>query len=113
MNAVTIVQITPTELEILIANTIRSVLATQESEPPEETDRWLDIKELSEYLPDKLSVPTLYGKVHTRTIPYHKKSKKLYFLKSEIDSWLKDGRNKTSYEVAEDAKQWLKRRGGK
>ncbi|MDR1342763.1 MAG: helix-turn-helix domain-containing protein [Prevotellaceae bacterium] len=39
----------------------------------------------------KLSIRLTYQ----RSIPYHKKGKKLMFLKSEIDNWLKEGRRKT------------------
>ena len=109
MDAVTITQITPPELETLIENILKKTLASQVKEPTEEPDRWMDIKELAEYLPDKLSVPTIYGKVHRREIPYHKNSKKLYFLKSEIDLWLKQGRQLTNAEAGAEAVRFLKR----
>ena len=39
MQAVTITQITPPELEALIENSIKKVLSTQQAEQPAETDR--------------------------------------------------------------------------
>jgi len=111
MNAVTITQITPSELEVLIEKAVSKTLAALDREPAPDPERWYDIKELSEYLPDKLSVPTIYGKVHRREIPYHKNSKKLYFLKSEIDDWLRSGRQLTNAETEAEAKKFLKRRG--
>jgi tmRNA-binding protein len=36
----------------------------------------------------------VYAWIGQRSIPYHKKGKKLMFLKSEIDSWLKEGSGK-------------------
>jgi len=111
MNAVTITQITPTELEILIEKAVSKTLAALEREPAPDPERWFDIHELAGYLPDKPAVPTIYGYVHRRTIPYHKKSKKLYFLKSEIDDWLRSGRQLTNTEAEAAAVRILKRRG--
>ena len=50
--------------------------------------KWLNIDDLCEYLPDKPAKQTVYGWVCKKKIPYHKKGKKLQFLKSEIDRWL-------------------------
>ena len=45
----------------------------------------LDINEVSNYL--KMSVPTIYGRVHRKTIPYYKKGRKLIFKKSDLDKY--------------------------
>lgn len=113
MQAVTITQITPPELETLIENSIRKVLSVQQNDQPTETDRWFDLNELCDYLPDKPAKPTVYGWVHTGFIPCHKGAKKLRFLKSEIDFWLKSGKQKTNAELASEAENYLKRKGGK
>ncbi|MBK8451686.1 MAG: hypothetical protein IPL42_17400 [Saprospiraceae bacterium] len=47
------------------------------------------------------------------TIPAHKGNKKLRFLKSEIDTWLKQGRKKTFAETAKEAEQYCKTKRGK
>ena len=52
---------------------------------------WLNISELCEYLPDKPALPTVYGWVGQRQIPFRKNGKKLRFLRSEIDKWLLNG----------------------
>jgi len=62
-------------------------------------DRWFDLNKLIEYDPEKRTKPTFYRYVHNRTIPFHKKGRKLIFLKSEIDDWLKAGRVKTGSEI--------------
>lgn len=67
------------------------------------TKQWLNIDELCEYLPEKPAKPTIYTRVGKRSIPYHKQGKKLYFLKSEIDEWLKAGRKKTVSEIQSEA----------
>lgn len=66
-------------LENLISNVVSSI--------PDEI-QWLDINALCEYLPDKPAKQTVYGWVCNKSIPYHKKGKKLQFLKNEIDQWL-------------------------
>lgn len=84
------------------------------SEPHIETDQWFDLAELCNYLPDKPAKATVYGWVHARLIPCHKGQKKLRFLKSEIDAWLKRGRKKTNAEAASEAEAYLqskKKRG--
>jgi excisionase family DNA binding protein len=111
MQAVTITQITPPELETLIENSIKKVLSTQ-NEQPTETDRWFDLTELCQYHPDKPTKQTVYGWVNAGLIPVHKGGKKLRFLKSEIDNWLKQGRKKTLAETASQADTYLKKKGG-
>ncbi|HAQ18431.1 MAG TPA: DNA-binding protein [Prolixibacteraceae bacterium] len=70
-------------------------------------DCWFDLNELVEYDPEKRSKATFYGYVHERAIPFHKRGKKITFLKSEIDFWLKSGRRKTFLETAVEADQFL------
>lgn len=80
-----------------------------------EADHWFNLKELCEYLPDKPTKATLYSWVSTGSIPVHKSSKKLRFLKSEIDEWLMQGRKKTLVEIQVEAAAYLqsKTKGGK
>lgn len=113
MQAVTITQITPPELETLIENSIKKVLSNQQTEKRTELDQWFDLTELCQYIPDKPSKATVYGWVNAGVIPVHKGGKKLRFLKSEIDNWMKQGRRKTLSEIAGEAEQYLskKKRG--
>jgi excisionase family DNA binding protein len=90
MVAVTITQINPDELELLIENAVKKVLIDLKEFKQIETDIWFDLRQLCEYLSDKPSKATVYGWVNTKTIPVHKGGKKLRFLKSEIDNWLKN-----------------------
>jgi excisionase family DNA binding protein len=96
MQAVTIVQITPDELQTIIIDCVNACLRNYknfESEKISE-DKWFNLKELCEYIPDRPSKPTVYGWVNSSKIPVHKGGKKLRFLKSEIDAWLKEGTKK-------------------
>ena len=91
---------------------IKRLLLEKSIEKPTETDCWFDLKELCIYHPDKPSKPTVYGWVNSGIIPVHKGGKKLRFLKSEIDTWLKQGRIKTLAETANEAETYLKKKGG-
>lgn len=42
---------------------------------------------------------TLYGYCQKNTIPHHKKNGRLFFFKSEIIDWIKQGKRKTITEV--------------
>lgn len=71
-------------------------------------DRWFDIDEVIEYMPDHPSKSAIYTWSSQHYIPCHKKGKKLQFLKSEIDAWMKTGKRKTAAEIHAEAMQYLK-----
>jgi excisionase family DNA binding protein len=77
-----------------------------------EADQWLNLDDLCKYHPDHPAKPTVYAWIGQRSIPYHKKGKKLMFLKSEIDNWLKEGRRKTAAEIQSEAEQFVTNRKG-
>ena len=86
---------------------IEKLLTDRSTNQQPETERWLNLAELCDYLPDKPVKPTVYGWVHKRVIPCHRRGKKLYFLKSEIDIWLKAGRKKTIAESTNEANNYI------
>jgi excisionase family DNA binding protein len=107
-----IVQLDSEQLNSLIQNAVRKVISeTPQAEQPTEADRWFDLNELCNYHPDKPSKPTVYGWVNAGIIPVHKGGKKLRFLKSDIDNWLRQGRKKTLAETASEADTYLKKKG--
>jgi excisionase family DNA binding protein len=57
-----------------------------------EDDPLMAIEELLDYLPGFPAKQTIYGWVNNRTIPFEKYGRRLYFRKSLIDKWLKNGR---------------------
>lgn len=68
-------------------------------------DVFMNIDETSKLI--DLTKPTVYGLVHQNNIPYHKKGKRLYFLKSEILAWLKSGKHQTKSELEDKADAYL------
>jgi len=88
-------------------------LLTENQPQTQEADKWLNLIDLCNYHPDHPAKQTVYAWIGQRSIPYHKKGKKLMFLKSEIDIWLKQGRRKTAVEIQAEAEQYVNsKRGG-
>lgn len=114
MQAVTITQITPPELETLIESALKKVLKHQPDEKPSlAADQLLTIQQVADFL--SLAVPTIYGLVSRSAIPCMKVGKRLYFSKDEIAAWLKAGKKHTIAELDAEADAYLlkKKKGGK
>lgn len=75
-----------------------------------DANTWLNLQQLRDYHPDHPAPTTIYSWVRKGTIPYYKKGKKLSFKKSEIDTWLSEGRQKTDAEYETDAINYINRR---
>ena len=99
-----------------LINKVEKIETLLETKQPQaqEGDQWLNLNDLCNYHPDHPAKPTVYAWIGQRSIPYHKKGKKLMFLKSEIDNWLKEGRRKTAAEIQAEAEQFVtsNRKGG-
>jgi excisionase family DNA binding protein len=87
---------------------LKTLLIQKNQELQPNTEQWLDLVELCNYHPDKPKPATVYGWVFAGKIPVNKGGKKLRFLKSEIDEWLKQGRKMTVAESSLKAEQYLK-----
>ena len=90
---------------------LKSILLEKLANPQpasNEADDLLTIEEAAEML--RLAVPTIYGLVSRRTVPYMKKGKRLFFSKKELTQWLKTGRRKTSEEIAKEADRYTSRK---
>ena len=99
--------LSPIDPEILIKSiserVTASILQAVRNEQPINQDCWLNLDQLVEYDPEKRTKATFYGYIHRRSIPFHKRGKRLTFLQSEINEWLKQGRKLTISEIAENA----------
>lgn len=96
-------------IEPIFKTWVRDVLQEkpQITQLTKEPDIWFDVDGLCEYHPDKPKKATVYGWVHNRSVPCHRGKKKLRFLKSEIDLWLKQGKMYTYAETAKEADEYL------
>jgi len=81
-------------------------LVTQQNDNSEISyNKPMTAKELGIYL--NLSVYTIYGLVHKRSIPFIKKGNRLYFQKKVIDEWLENSRQLTREELEEKVDEYL------
>ncbi len=76
-------------------------LILQKSQPENDIEQPTDIEGAS--IITGKSIATLYGLCQKKQIPYSKRGKRLYFFKSELIEWIKEGRRKTVAEVQEEA----------
>lgn len=82
----------------------------KENKLPTSKEEWLDLNELVAYDPEKRSRETFYKYTSKGLIPYHKPNKKLIFLKSEIDEWLKSGKVKSNSEIEDEVEKYLSKK---
>jgi predicted DNA-binding transcriptional regulator AlpA len=97
------------DLQTVIIDCVNFCLTSkkQEQTPTEPAEKWLDLNDLVQYDPEKRSKPTWYSKISRNEVPHYKRGKKLYFLKSEIDEWLKQGKCKSNAEIEQEAQVYL------
>ncbi|MCO6495471.1 MAG: helix-turn-helix domain-containing protein [Bacteroidetes bacterium] len=103
--------LSPIDPEILINSISERVTANilkavrNEQPTTDQPEQLLTIQEAAEFL--SLTVPTMYSKVSKREIPCMKRSKRLYFSRTELLEYLKDGRKKSNVEIEQEAKAYL------
>jgi len=83
----------------------RLLIEKQEQLPTTQPEKLLTIQEAAEFL--NLTVPTMYSKVSKKELPVMKRSKRLYFSRTELLNYLKDGRKKSNAEIEQEAKAYL------
>ncbi len=72
------------------------------------TEQWMNLKELCDYIPSHPAEQTVYGWTSCHLIPFHKRGKRIMFLKSEIDEWLHAGKIKSDKNLEDEAAQFIK-----
>ncbi|MBK9109921.1 MAG: helix-turn-helix domain-containing protein [Saprospiraceae bacterium] len=79
-------------------------------ESTNQPEQLLTVQEAAEFL--SLTVPTMYSKVSKGELPVMKGSKRLYFSRTELLEYLKQGRKKSNAEIEKEAEAYLKKKGG-
>ena len=92
-------------IKVLAEQITENIKKAMNSSNSSNEDVFMNIDETAKLI--DLSKPTVYGLVHQNNIPYHKKGKRLYFLKSEILAWLKSGKHQTQSELEDTADTYL------
>lgn len=81
----------------------------KQGEQPEK-DELLTVQDAAKFL--SLSVATVYSLISKSELPVMKRSKRCYFSKVELISYLKQGRKKTLAETAIESDTYLQKKGG-
>ena len=84
---------------------LKRLLIEKQEQPTTPPEQLLTIQEAAEFL--SLAVPTMYSKVSKGELPVMKRSKRLYFSRTELLEYLKDGRKKSNAEIEQEAKAYL------
>ncbi len=103
-----LVQLDSEQLSNLIQSSVRMVL--RETTPKtvdhnDQPEQLLTIQAAAEFL--SLTVPTMYSKVSKGELPVMKRSKRLYFSRTELLEYLKVGRKKSNTEIEQEAQTYL------
>jgi excisionase family DNA binding protein len=100
------------DLQTVIIDCVNSCLKNSKqvhNEQPE-TDELLTVQDTAKFL--SLSVPTVYALISKGELPVMKRSKRCYFSKVELINYLKQGRKKTTAEIADEAERFCKTKNG-
>lgn len=89
--------------ERVTANILKAV--RNEQTPTDQPEQLLTIQEAAAFL--SLTVTTIYSKVSKGELPVMKRSKRLYFSRTELLEYLKGGRKKSNTEIEQEAKAYL------
>jgi excisionase family DNA binding protein len=84
---------------------LKRLFIERQETPTEQPEQLLSIQQAAEFL--SLSVPTLYSKVSKGELPVMKRSKRLYFSRTELMEYVKAGRKKSNAEIEQEAKAYL------
>jgi excisionase family DNA binding protein len=91
-------------------STIENLLLDLKHQPMNKVEsdpnQFLNIQEAAQFL--NLAVPTIYSKVSRKELPFMKRSKRLYFSKTELMDYIKSGRIKTNDELADEAHKFVR-----
>ena len=91
---------------------IEQLLSTNQNFQPKRSDEFLTVSETADFL--SLSVPTIYGLISRNAIPSMKRSKRVYFSKTELENYLKEGKKKSSEELIKETDLFiLNKKGGR
>ena len=108
MNKTVFISLPIEDLQTVIIDCVNACLKnSKQVNPPtsELPENPIPIQESAQLL--GLTVPTMYSKVSKGEVPVTKRGKRLYFFRSELLSYLKEGRKKTNSEIEAEAEAYL------
>jgi len=72
-------------------------------------DQRMDVTEAQQYIPGHPAVQTIYGWTSNNQIPYHKIGKRIFFVKSELDEWLKE-QHQSQEDLQREAEEFVNKK---
>lgn len=69
----------------------------------------MTIEELSVYIPTRPAVKTIRAWKREKALPFHRAGRKLYFIKTEIDEWLKNNSELSAEVIEAELHAWEQR----
>lgn len=84
---------------------LKRLFIERQETPTDHPEQLLTIQQAAEFL--SLSVPTLYSKVSKGELPVMKRGKRLYFSRTELMEYIKEGRKKSNAEIEAEAEAYL------
>lgn len=95
--------LTEQEFKVFLREAILEILG--QGVVGEKSDEPLSIEQAAKFL--KLTVGTLYIKVHRKEVPHSKRGNRLYFSLSELSEYIKRGKVKSSEQLNAEAANHL------
>jgi excisionase family DNA binding protein len=86
---------------------LKRLFIEKQIEPTDQPEQLLTIQEAAEFL--SLTVPTMYSKVSKNELPVMKRSKRLYFSRTELLEYMREGRRRTNAEIEAEAGEYVRR----
>lgn len=91
----------PAAISLLIRE-VNSLKLALQSAPPEPADQLLTVDQAAAFL--TLAKPTIYAMISRGELPNLKRGKRVYFQKSDLLNYLKEGRRKTYQQINAEAR---------
>jgi excisionase family DNA binding protein len=98
-------------LEPIFKKWVKAAIGEMEHNPQPPGDELLNIEQAADFL--SLTKPTIYSMVSRGELPSMKRSKRLYFFREDLISYVKKGRRKSNKEIEADAEKYLVKKGRK
>jgi excisionase family DNA binding protein len=96
------------EFKIFLKQAISEIMDERTAHSKPDTPDILDAKQAAVFL--LLQISTVYEKTSQKLIPHFKKGNKLYFNRSELEAWVKEGKVKTTEELQSAAATYTMRK---
>jgi excisionase family DNA binding protein len=96
------------EFKIFLKTALSEIIGERFTHSKPDLPDILDGKQAADFL--RLKISTLYEKTSEKTVPHFKRGNKLYFHRSELEAWVKEGKVKTNNELQSEAASYTMHR---